>query len=66
MRAGRRPVTTFTYLIHGTAEGAGITGLAYASIVSIAALTAIAAPTAERRRDARAVLKLMLHVRHQD
>jgi hypothetical protein len=59
-------VTVLTYLIHGAAVGASITGLAYAGTVSITALTAIAAPTAERRRDARAVLKLMLRARHED
>lgn len=59
-------MTILTHLIHGTAEGASITGMVYAGTVSITALTAIAAPTAERRRDARAVLKLMLRARHQD
>jgi hypothetical protein len=59
-------VTTFTYLIHHATEDAGITGLIYAGIVCASALTAIAAPTAERRRDARAVLKLMLRARHKD
>ena len=58
-------MTTFTYLIHRATAGAGITTLAYTGIVCIAALTAIAAPTAERRRDARAVLKLMLRARHE-
>jgi hypothetical protein len=59
-------VSTLTHLIRGAAEGAGFTGLVYAGTVSITALTAVAAPTAERRRDARAVLKLMLRVRHQE
>jgi hypothetical protein len=59
-------VTTLTHLTHSAAVGASMTGLVYAGTVSITALTAIAAPTAERRCDARAVLKLMLRARHQD
>jgi hypothetical protein len=51
-----------THLIHGIS----IFGMIYSGTVTITALTAITAPTAERRRDARAVLKLMLRVRHQD
>jgi hypothetical protein len=59
-------VSILTHLIHTAAEGAGYTGLAYAGTVSITALTAVAAPTTERRRDARAVLKLMLRTRHSE
>ena len=59
-------MTILTGLIHGAAAGASFAGLVYAGTISITALTAIAAPTAERRRDARAVLKLMLRTRHQD
>ena len=52
-------MSILTHLIHSAAEGAAYTGLAYAGTVgSITALIAVAAPTAERRRDARAVLKL--------
>lgn len=59
-------MTTLNHLIHSAAGGASITGMLYAGTVSITALTAIAAPTAERRRDARATLKLMLRARQQD
>ncbi len=59
-------MTILADLTHGAAAGATITGLAYAGTVSITALTAIAAPTAERRNDARAVLKVMLRARHED
>lgn len=59
-------MTILTHLIRGATEGASIAGILYAGTVSVIALTAIAAPTAERRRDARAVLKLMLRSRRQD
>lgn len=59
-------MSILAHLIHSAAGGAAYTGLAYAGTVSITALTAVAAPTAERRRDARAVLKLMLRARHSE
>ena len=59
-------MTTLTGLIHGAAAGASVTGLVYAGTISITAVTAIAAPTTERRRDARSVLKLMLRTRRED
>jgi len=59
-------MTILNHLIHSAAEDASITGMLYAGTVSITALTAIAAPTAERRRAARATLKLMLRARQQD
>jgi hypothetical protein len=59
-------MTILTHLIRSAAEGVTITGMLYAGTVSIMALTAIAAPTAERRRDARAALKIMLRARQQD
>jgi len=59
-------VTTLTHLIHGAADSASITGLVYVGTISLTALIAIAAPTDERRRDARAVLKLILRARRRD
>ena len=59
-------MSILTHLINTAAQSAGYTGLAYAGTVSITALIAVAAPTAERRRDARAVLKLMLRARHSE
>lgn len=59
-------MTTLTNLIHSATEDASITGLVYAGTVSVTALTAIAAPTAERRRDARAALKVMLRVSNRE
>lgn len=55
-----------TYLIHCATEGASIAGVLYAGTVSIIVVTAVAAPTPERRRDARAVLKLILRSRRLD
>jgi hypothetical protein len=57
---------TLTHLLDGAAVEASVTGVVYAGVVSIAALTAIAAPTANRRRDARNVLKLLLRGRAED
>jgi hypothetical protein len=59
-------MTTLTYLIHSATKGASIAGALYAGTVSIIVMTAIAAPTPERRRDARAVLKLILRSRRLD
>lgn len=59
-------MTMLTHLICSAAEGAGIAGMLYAGTVSIIALTAVAAPTRERRHDARAALKLMLRSRRLD
>jgi hypothetical protein len=59
-------VTSFIYLLQHATKGVSVTGQAYVGIVCIAALTAICAPSAERRRDARAVLKLMLRSRNKD
>lgn len=55
-------MTALFQLTHDAAVSASITGLVYTGTVAIAALIAVAAPTAERRHDARAVLKLMLRV----
>ncbi len=55
-----------TYLIHCATDGAGIAGVLYAGSVSVIMMTAVAAPTPERRRDARAVLKLILPSRRLD
>jgi hypothetical protein len=59
-------MTILTHLIHSVAEGTTITGLLYAGTVSIVALTAIAAPTAERRRDARAALGVIMRAQRPD
>ena len=59
-------MTILTHLIRSALDGATITGMLYAGTVSITALTAIAAPTPERRRDARAALKIMLRAHQQD
>ena len=59
-------MTMLTHLICSATEGASIAGTLYAGTVSIIALTAVAAPTHERRRDARAALKLMLRSRRLD
>ena len=56
-------MVTLAHMADSAAYSAGITGLVYAGAVGIIALTSIAAPTAERRRDARKVLKIMLHAR---
>ncbi len=53
-------MTILTHLLHSTADGISVAATLYASTVAVTALTAIAAPTAERRRDARATLKLIL------
>jgi hypothetical protein len=62
----KRPMTMLIHLIQSTAEGASAAGVLYAGTISIIAMTAIAAPTPERRRDARAVLKLVLRSRRLD
>ncbi len=52
-----------TALIHDGAFAAGIGTVLYAATVTTAAFTALLAPTAQRRRDARAVLTILVRNR---
>jgi hypothetical protein len=47
-------------LVHDAALAAGIGALLYSATVTTAALTALLAPTPQRRRDARAVLTILV------
>jgi hypothetical protein len=53
-------MTILTHLLHSAADGISVAATLYAATAAVTALTAIAAPTAARRRDARATLKLIL------
>jgi len=57
--------TTLT-LIHDGALAAGVSTMLYAATVTAAALTALLAPTAQRRRDARTVLAVLVRNRQRD
>jgi len=50
-------------LVHNGALAAGAASALYATTISLAALTAIFAPSASRRRDARDVLAILLRRR---
>lgn len=54
-------MSTLTDLLHTTALAISGAATLYAATVTIVALTAVAAPTARRRRDARDTLKVLLH-----
>jgi hypothetical protein len=56
-------MSTLPTLIHSGAIAAGIGSVLYTGTVTTAALTALLAPTSERRRDARAVLTILLRRR---
>ena len=55
---------TVLTLIHNGALVAGAGTLLYAITITTAAVTALLAPTAQRRRDARAVLTILLWRQH--
>ena len=48
-------------LAHGGAAATAVAGALYTATVTAAALTALIAPTPQRRRDARTVLNILLH-----
>ncbi|MET8003943.1 hypothetical protein [Nonomuraea glycinis] len=53
-------MSTAFALIHDGALAAGIGAVLYTATVTTAALTALLAPTPQRRRDARTVLTILL------
>ena len=53
-------MSTTLALLHDGALAAGIGTVLYTATVTTAALTALLAPTAQRRRDARTVLTILL------
>ena len=53
-------MTALTHLFHATATDAGVAAVLYAATITVTAVTAIASPTPERRRDARETLKILL------
>jgi hypothetical protein len=57
---------TMLALIHDGALAAGFGTLLYTATVTTAVLTALLAPTRQRRRDARAVLTVLLRCRQAD
>ncbi len=59
-------MTILTYLIHNATDGISVAATLYAATIAVTALTAIAAPTAERRHYARATLKLILRKKVDD
>lgn len=59
-------MTILTHLLHSANGGISAAATLYAATVAVTALTSIAAPTAERRRDARATLKLILRKKVAD
>ena len=58
-------MSSLSDLIHDGSVAAGAAGVIYAATVTAAALTALTARTATRRRDAQAVLKILLRRREQ-
>jgi hypothetical protein len=59
-------MSTVLTLIHDGALVAGAGTALYTATITTAALTALLAPTPQRRRDARAVLTILLRRRHTD
>ncbi|WP_433113679.1 hypothetical protein [Micromonospora sp. CA-246542] len=59
-------MSTALALIHDGALAAGIGTVLYTATVTTAALTALLAPTPQRRRDARTVLTILLRNRRTD
>ena len=57
-------MSTVLTLIYNGALVAGAGTLLYPITITIAAVTALRAPTAQRRRDARAVLAILLRRQH--
>jgi hypothetical protein len=57
-------MSTVLTLIHDGAYAVGAGTTLYTTTVTIAAMTALLAPTPQRRRDARAVLTILLRRRH--
>jgi hypothetical protein len=56
-------MSALSRLLHDGSVLAGAAGTIYAVTVAVAAMASILAPTADRRRDARETLKLLLHRR---
>ena len=59
-------MTILSHLLHATAADASAAAVLYAATVSATAAIAVAAPTAERRHDARETLKVLLGRRLTD
>jgi hypothetical protein len=59
-------MSTTLALIHDGALAAGIGTVLYTATVTMAALTALLAPTAQRRRDARTVLTILVRNRQSN
>ncbi|WP_199512163.1 hypothetical protein [Nucisporomicrobium flavum] len=57
-------MSTVLTLIHDGACVAGAGMTLYSATITVAALTALLAPTVQRRRDARAVLTILLRRQH--
>jgi len=53
-------MTAITSLSHATAIGAALAAMLYSGTVAIVSVIAVAAPTPERRHDARETLKILL------
>jgi hypothetical protein len=53
-------MTALTHLFQTTVADASAAAVLYTTTITVTAVTAVAAPTSERRRDARETLKVLL------
>jgi hypothetical protein len=56
-------VSAFPQLLHGAAALSACAGLLYAGVLALLALVSVLAPSAERRKDARTTLTILVRRR---